>query len=175
MKMRKLSLPLSKTDISGLKAGDICLLNGRLITGRDQVHLRFFETLKKGKKLPITLKKETIYYVGPTPAQPGHAVGSAGPTTSRRMDAFTPFLLSKGLFSAMIGKGNRSKEVAVSIKKNKAVYFMTIGGAGAFLSKRITSLKVIAYPELGPEAVHKFTVKDFPVIVAIDSRGKSIF
>jgi len=172
--MKLLYLPISDTVIKSLKAGEMALLSGKIITGRDQVHLRFTEVLKKGKILPINIKGQTIYYVGPTPAKPGEVIGSCGPTTSRRMDAFSPLLIKHGL-KVIIGKGGRSKEVVAAIKKYKGVYFMSIGGAGAYLAKRVTSAKVIAYPELGPEAVYELTVYDFPVIVAIDSKGRSIF
>ena len=172
--MKILALPATRKQLRMLKAGESVLLSGTIITGRDQAHKHLVETIKRKKKLPVEIKDKVIYYVGPTPAKPGEVIGSCGPTTSKRMDKFTPSLLSRGL-AAMIGKGSRSKEVIAEIKKNKAVYFVTIGGAGAYLSKRVISAKVLAYPELGPEAIFEFTVKDFPAVVGIDSRGKSIF
>lgn len=162
--MKKLCLPLKKTDISGIKAGQEVLLSGKLYTARDAAH-------KKG--IPVDLKGQTIYYVGPTPARKGSVIGSAGPTTSSRMDKYAPALLNKGV-AAMIGKGKRSPEVVSAIIKNKAVYFAAIGGAGAYLSKRIISSKVVAYPELGTEAVREIKMKDFPVVVAIDPKGRMI-
>ena len=172
--MKNIQLPIDEKTIRTLKAGEMALLSGKLVTGRDQVHLKFTEALSKCKKLPVAIKGQTIYYVGPTPAKPGEVIGSCGPTTSRRMDAFSPLLIKNGL-KTMIGKGGRSKEVIAAIKQNKGVYFITIGGAGAYLAKRVKSAKIIAYPELGPEAVFELEVRDFPVITAIDSRGKSIF
>ena len=172
--MKNIQLPIDEKTIRTLKAGEMALLSGKLITGRDQVHLRFTGTLKKHKKLPVNIKGKTIYYVGPTPAKPGKVIGSCGPTTSRRMDAFSPLLIKNGL-KTMIGKGGRSKEVISAIKKYKGVYFITIGGAGAYLAKRVKSARVLAYPELGPEAVFELEVRDFPVITAIDCRGNSIF
>jgi fumarate hydratase subunit beta len=162
--MKNLTLPLSKEKIRGLKAGDEVLISGKLFTSRDAAH-------KKG--LPINVKGQTVYYVGPTPARKGAVIGSAGPTTSSRMDKYTPALLNKGL-AAMIGKGKRSPEVVNAIIKNRAVYFAAIGGAGAYLSKRIISSKIVAYRELGTEAVRQIEVKDFPVVVAIDSNGRMI-
>ncbi len=172
--MKTIQLPIDEKTIKTLKAGEMALLSGKLITGRDQAHLRFAGAIKKGKKLPVNIKGQTIYYVGPTPAKAGEVIGSCGPTTSRRMDAFSPLLIKKGL-TTMIGKGGRSKETIAAIKKHKGIYFMTLGGAGAYLSKRVISAKVIAYPELGPEAVFELEVRDFPVITAIDSKGKNIF
>ncbi|MFA5097719.1 MAG: Fe-S-containing hydro-lyase [Candidatus Margulisiibacteriota bacterium] len=171
--MKKIGLPAEKGSLTALKAGDRVLLSGILLTARDAAHKILFELLQKGKKLPAELKGQIVYYVGPTPARPGKAIGSAGPTTSARMDRYTPALLSAGLIG-MIGKGKRSKEVVDAIIKKKAVYFAAIGGAGAYLSKRIKASKVVAYPELGTEAIRRIKVEDFPVVVAIDSRGKSI-
>lgn len=162
--MKRLDLPLKKSDMSGLKAGEEVLLSGKLYTARDAAH-------KKG--LPIDVKGQAIYYVGPTPARKGAAIGSAGPTTSSRMDKYAPDLLKKGLV-AMIGKGKRGPEVISAIIKNRAVYFAAIGGAGAYLSKRIMSSRVVAYPELGTEAVREIEVKDFPVVVSIDPKGNMI-
>jgi len=162
--VKKLNLPLNKKDIKVLKAGQEVLLSGKLYTARDAAHM---------KGLPIDVKGQAIYYVGPTPARKGAVIGSAGPTTSSRMDKYAPDLLNKGL-SAMIGKGKRSPEVVNAIIKNRAVYFAAIGGAGAYLSKKIISSKVVAYKELGTEAVREIEIKDFPAVVAIDPKGKMI-
>lgn len=171
--MKSLKLPISKELALTLKAGDEVLINGPLYTARDAAHKKLFDLINIGKKLPFDIKGQTIYYVGPTPAKKGQAMGSAGPTTSARMDKYTPALLKAGLI-AMIGKGKRSKIVRDAIIRNKAVYFVTYGGAGAYLSKRIVSSKIVAYPELGTETIRKIEVKDFPVIVGIDSSGKMI-
>ena len=171
--MKTINFPATTKELSKLKAGELVLLSGTIITGRDQAHKRLTDALKQKKKLPVALKGQAIYYVGPTPCKPGETVGSCGPTTSRRMDAFTPALLKAGL-TAMIGKGNRSKAVQQAIKTHKAVYFSTLGGAGAYLKQRVTSAKIIAYPDLGPEAIHEFKIDSFPAIVWIDSGGKSL-
>jgi len=163
-KIKKIYLPLSEKDIKSLSVGDEALLSGVIYTARDQAHKRLVELIKKGKRLPIDLKNQTIYYCGPTKTRPGKIIGSCGPTTSSRMDAFTQPLLKTGL-RGMIGKGNRSKEIARAIKKYNAVYFIAIGGAGAYLSKKVRKLKIAAFKDLGPEAVYKLEVKDFPVIV----------
>ncbi len=162
--MRKIFLPLTKGIIKTLKLGEQVLLNGPVLTGRDAAHKRLADTLKSGKKIPVSLKGETIYYTGPTPKRIGEVIGSCGPTTSSRMDPFTPLLLKHGLIG-MIGKGERSEEVNRAIKKHGAVYFITIGGAGAYLSERVKSSEVIAYKDLGPEAIYRLTVQDFPAIV----------
>lgn len=162
--MRKINLPLTKEIIKTLKSGEMVLLTGPVLTARDAAHKRLAETLKSGRKIPVSLKGETIYYTGPTPKRPGRVIGSCGPTTSARMDSFTPGLLKRGLI-AMIGKGERSKEVTRAIKKHGAVYFITIGGAGAYLSEKIKSAEVVAYKDLGPEAIYRLAVKDFPAIV----------
>jgi len=172
--IKKLTLPLKKEDIKTLKAGDSVELTGELYTARDAAHIRFFEMLQKGKKLPFDIKNQAIYYVGPAPAKTGYAVGPAGPTSSYRMDKYTPMLLDMGL-SAMIGKGERSDEVIASIKKNGAVYFAAIGDAAALISKSIIKNESVCFEDLGTEAVHKYTVKDFPCIVAIDSNGTDIY
>ncbi|PIQ89723.1 MAG: fumarate hydratase [Candidatus Omnitrophica bacterium CG11_big_fil_rev_8_21_14_0_20_42_13] len=172
--MKNIVLPLSSEDIKKLKAGDEVLLRGRIYLARDQAHKRLTDAIKNNKKIPFDLRNAAIYYCGPTPAKKGGIIGSCGPTTSRRMDDFTPLLLKKGV-SAMIGKGNRSKQVVTAIKKYKAVYFITLAGCGALLSTFIKQRALVAYPELGPEAVQKIDVKDFPAIVAIDSRGKNIY
>jgi fumarate hydratase subunit beta len=162
--MKKMYLPLTKTLIKTLKTGEEILLSGPMLTARDTAHKRLVETLKSRQKLPVSIKGETIYYTGPTPARPGAIIGSCGPTTSSRMDLFTPILLKYGLLG-MIGKGERSKEVVSAIKRFGAVYFVTIGGAGAYLSEKVKDSKIVAYEDLGPEAIYRLIVKDFPVIV----------
>lgn len=163
-----ISLPLKEEDILDLKAGDYVYLNGIIFSARDAAHDRMQESI------PFDIQNQTIYYLGPTPAREGNVIGSAGPTTSSRMDKYTPRLLDMGL-RGMIGKGKRSKEVIEAIVKNKAVYFAAVGGAGAILSKCITSSEVIAYEDLGPEAIRKMSVKNFPVIVVIDSYGNNLY
>jgi len=171
--MKKIDLPLTKEIVRKLNVGDEVLLNGWLYTARDKAHQKLSTSLKKKENLPIDLKDMTIYYTGPTPPKLGEIIGSAGPTTSSRMDVFTPILLENGVI-ATIGKGKRSKEVISAIKKYGCLYFVTIGGAGAWLSQKIIQAEVIAYQELGPEAIFKLGVKDFPVIVAVDSQGNSL-
>ena len=172
--MKKLSSPLNENDILALRAGDQVLLNGYIYTARDQAHKRIVETTIKKRKLPFDLKGQVIYYCGPTKTPKGKVIGSCGPTTSSRMDGFAPFLLDAGL-KGMIGKGNRSLEVVKSVKKNKAVYFLAYAGCGAFISKIVKSARSIAYKDLGPERIIKLKVKDFPLIVGIDSKGRSIY
>ncbi|NHM31416.1 Fe-S-containing hydro-lyase [Bacillus sp. C11] len=162
--------PISEQDLLKLRAGDRVLLNGTIYTARDAAHKRMAESLQKGEALPFDIAGQTIYYVGPTPAKPGQVIGSAGPTTSGRMDKYTPALLDLGL-KGMIGKGYRSEEVIESMKKNQAVYFAAIGGSGALIAKSIKSMEVMAYGDLGPEAIYKLTIKDFPAVVIIDSEG----
>jgi len=162
--MKKIYLPLTDKDIKDLKIGQEALLSGTVHTARDQAHKRLVELLKNKKRLPVDLKKAVIYYCGPTKTRPGAVIGSCGPTTSARMDVFAPILIKAGL-RGMIGKGNRSRETAGVIKKYKAVYFITVGGAGAYLSKMVKKAKVIAFRDLGPEAIYKLEVRDFPVIV----------
>lgn len=164
--MKRIYLPLTKDIIKTLKPGQEVLLNGPVLTGRDAAHKRMIEALRAGKRFPLSIKGETIYYTGPTPARKGQVIGSCGPTTSARMDPFTPVLLKHGLLG-MIGKGERSKEVTRAIKKSEAVYFTTIGGAGAYLSEKVESSKVVAYEDLGAEAMLRLVLKDFPAIVAI--------
>ena len=164
-----LKTPLTKKVIRLLKAGDVCLLTGEVYTARDQAHKKLIGLLHDGKRLPINIKEATLYYCGPTPAPKGSIIGSCGPTTSSRMDPFTPYIIGKGLLS-MIGKGDRSEEVARTIKQKGAVYFLTYGGCGAYLNERVTKKEVIAFPELGTEAIYKLTVKDFPLIVATDTK-----
>ncbi len=172
--MKRIYLPLTKDIRVKLSAGEELLLCGKIYTARDAAHSRLYETIKTGKALPVDLSDNVLYYCGPTPAKPGRAIGSCGPTTSGRMDKFTPVLLEKGL-GASIGKGRRSDEVLRAIKKYKSLYLVAIGGAGAYLSSRIKRSMVIAYKDLGPEAIYELWVEDFPVVVAIDSKGKSIF
>jgi fumarate hydratase subunit beta len=166
--------PLTEETVKGLKAGDRVLLHGVIYTGRDAAHKRLIEMLEKGEKLPLELEGQIIYYVGPCPAKPGRVIGSAGPTTSGRMDAYTPQLLERGL-KGMIGKGIRNNEVVDAIKKNKAVYFAAIGGAGALLAEAIKEAKVLAFEDLGPEAIYQLKVENFPVTVIIDSEGNDLY
>lgn len=170
----KLSAPFSKEDIKDLKAGDNVLITGTIIAARDAAHKRLFETFQKGEKIPVDLLNQTIYYLGPSPAKPGEVIGAAGPTTSGRMDKYTPMMLDLGI-SGMIGKGYRSKDVIDAIIKHKAVYMVAIGGAGALIAKSIKKYEVLAYPELGPEAIARLEVVDFPAIVAIDSKGNNFY
>jgi len=170
----KLNTPLVEDEIVKLKIGDKVLLNGKIYSARDAAHKRLVELIKSNKPLPFDIKNQVIYYVGPSPAKPGMVVGSAGPTTSSRMDPYTPILLDNGL-KGMIGKGERKKEVIDSIIKNKAIYFIAIGGAGALLAQAIKSAKLIAYEDLGAEAIMEFYVEDFPVIVGIDTTGRDLY
>ncbi len=171
--VKKINLPLTDEVIRELHAGDSVLISGSVITGRDAAHKRLYELLQKGQPLPVELKGEVIYYVGPAPARPGHAVGPAGPTSSYRMDKYTPALLEQGL-KGMIGKGARSQEVIASMVKNGAVYFAAIGGAAALISQSIKKAEILAYEDLGTEAIYRFTVENFPAIVVIDATGKSV-
>lgn len=172
--MQKLTLPLSKEEALALRAGDTMLLSGHLYTGRDAAHKRLIALLDEGKPLPVDLRGETIYYVGPAPARPGHAVGPAGPTTSYRMDAYTPQLLALGL-RAMIGKGKRSQAVIDAMRANGAVYFGATGGAAALIARSITKAEVVCYEDLGAEAIHRFEIVDFPAVVLIDSQGNNLY
>jgi fumarate hydratase subunit beta len=174
MAVIEVRLPLTDEDISKLKAGDTVVLNGSLLSGRDAAHKRLITAIKEGKPLPVELSGETIYYVGPCPTPPGSVIGSAGPTTSGRMDSYTPSLLELGL-KGMIGKGQRSTAVIDAMKKQRAVYFAALGGAGALIARSIKTAEVIAYPDLGPEAIHRLTVENFPVIVAIDAEGNDLY
>ena len=174
MTAKQIRLPLTEADVSGLRAGDRVELTGFLYTARDAAHKRLAETLAAGGKLPIPLAGETIYYVGPTPAKPGQVIGSAGPTTSSRMDRYTPALLSLGL-RGMIGKGSRSDEVKARMREAKAVYFAAIGGAGALIAKTIRSMELAAYPDLGTEAIYRLQVERFPVIVINDIAGGDLY
>lgn len=171
---KNISTPLREEVTTTLKAGDSVLLSGTIYTARDAAHGRLIKLLDDGKELPINIEDQIIYYVGPTPEKPGEIIGSAGPTTSYRMDSYTPQLLDLGL-KGMIGKGARSEEVIESIKKNKSIYFGAIGGAGALISKCITSSEVIAYDDLGAEAIRKLEVKDMPLVVIIDTEGNNLY
>ena len=172
--IKKLQPPLTDSVVRSLKAGDEVLISGAIYTARDMAHKRLCEAIDAGKKLPFEIAGAVIYFVGPTPARPGRVIGSAGPTTASRMDAFSPKLLACGL-KAMIGKGYRSDEVIDTLKKYGAVHLSAIGGAGALLSKHIVSAEVIAYEDLGTEAVRKLQVVNFPSIVAYDSHGNTIY
>lgn len=174
MKKIKIATPLTKKVIRKLKAGDVVLITGRLFTARDLAHKLLFSSLKKKKKLPVNLKGQIIYYTGPTTTPKGKTIGSCGPTTSSRMDKFTPALLKAGL-AATIGKGQRGQEVVRAIKKFKALYLVAPAGCGAYLSKTVKKASVLKYKELGPEAVFSLEVKDFPAVVAIDSKGSCIY
>lgn len=172
--MKKIRLPLTEEEISGLKAGEGVLLSGTILTGRDCAHKRICEYLDRGENLPFDFKGETIYYAGPCPAPAGKACGSCGPTTSARMDAFAPRLLDLGL-KGMIGKGERSDEVERSIVKNHAVYFAAIGGAGALYGSAVKKSELVAFEDLLSEAVYRFEIEDFPCVVAIDCNGGNIY
>ena len=166
--------PIDREEIATLKSGDMVYITGTIYTARDAAHKRMSETLAEGGRIPIDLKDNIIYYMGPSPAREGRVIGSAGPTTASRMDKYTPALLDLGL-GGMIGKGKRSKEVIDAIVRNKSIYFAAIGGAGALLSKAIVESEVIAYDDLGTEAIRKLKVERFPVIVVIDSEGNNIY
>lgn len=170
----ELTTPLSDEDVEKLNIGDKVFLNGTIYTGRDAAHKRLVDLLDEGKELPIEIKGQIIYYVGPAPAKPGQAIGSAGPTTSYRMDAYAHRLMELGL-KGMIGKGNRAPEVIEAMKKHKTVYFGATGGAGALIAKSIKKAEIVAYEELGPEAIRKLEVEDFPVVVVNDVRGEDLY
>jgi len=170
----KITTPLDESTVLRLKAGDMVKITGYIYTGRDAAHKRLYDLIKEEKDLPIPIAGQVIYYVGPAPAKPGYATGPAGPTTSYRMDPYTPALLEKGL-KGMIGKGLRSNEVITSMKKNKAVYFAAIGGAAALIARSIKKSEVIAYPDLGAEAIYLYYVEDFPAIVCIDAYGNNLY
>lgn len=170
----KLQTPLTAEKIKELKAGDSILLSGVIYSARDAAHKRLIDLLDEGKELPMNIKDETIYYVGPSPAKPGTVIGSAGPTTSYRMDAYAPRLMDLGL-KGMIGKGARNKEVIDSIVRNNGVYFGAIGGAAALIAKSIVKSEVIAYEDLGAEAIRRMEVKDMPLVVIIDSKGNNLY
>lgn len=172
--MKRITTPLTEDKVRQLKAGDSVLITGTVYTARDAAHKRLVEQLQRGEELPFDIKDAVIYYVGPAPAKEGQIIGSAGPTTSYRMDSYTPELLDRGL-KGMIGKGRRNQEVITSMGKNTAVYFAAVGGAAALISDRIKSAKVIAYEDLGTEAVRELEVEDFPAIVVIDSERNDLY
>lgn len=173
-KTKKIKLPLKKSEVEKLAVGDEVLLSGVIYTARDQAHKRLSEAIKDNKTLPLNLKGVLIYYCGPTPAREGEVIGSCGPTTSSRMDGFTPLLLKAGL-KGMIGKGMRSEEVRQAIKRHKAVYFLAYSGCGALLSTFVKKAELVAYPDLGTEAIYKLAVQGFPVIVDIDAYGNDLY
>lgn len=166
--------PLSKAEVKKLRCGDRVLISGEIYTARDAAHKRMVESLEKNEALPIEIENCVIYYAGPTPAKPGRVIGSCGPTTSCRMDAYAPRLIELGL-AGMIGKGERNGEVVDAMKKHKSVYFGAIGGAGALIAECVEKAEVVAYEDLGTEAIRKLTVKDFPVVVVIDCEGNSLY
>ncbi|MGL5086338.1 MAG: Fe-S-containing hydro-lyase [Clostridium sp.] len=171
---KRISTPLTEDKVVGLKAGDSILLSGTIYSARDAAHKRLIELLADGKELPLNIDGEIIYYVGPSPAKPGEVIGSAGPTTSYRMDPYAPTLLDLGL-KGMIGKGARNEEVIEAIKRNKSIYFGAIGGAAALIGKSIVKSEIIAYEDLGAEAIRKLEVKDMPLIVVIDADGNNLY
>lgn len=171
---KHITVPITSEEAKTLHSGDYVYITGTIYTARDAAHKRMAEALKEGKPLPIDMKNNVIYYMGPSPAREGRPIGSVGPTTASRMDKYAPDLLDLGL-TGMIGKGKRSAAVIDAIKRNGAVYFAAVGGAGAILSQRIKSSEVIAYDDLGTEAVRKLEVEDFPVIVVIDSEGNNLY
>ena len=171
---RHISAPVGRETAEELRAGDYVYITGTIYTARDAAHKRMYETLREGGDLPINIEGQAIYYMGPSPAREGRPIGSAGPTTASRMDKYTPALLDLGL-GAMIGKGKRTKAVQEAIVRNSCVYFAAVGGAGALLSQRIKASQVVAYDDLGTEAIRKLEVEDFPVIVVIDSQGNNLY
>jgi len=174
MKVKRIRSPIDDKIIKNLKSGDFVLITGIIYTARDLAHKKLVELINRRKNLPVDLKNAIIYYTGPTPAKPGQVIGSIGPTTSSRMDIYTPVLIRYGL-KGMIGKGERSKEVLNAIKKYKSIYFATIGGTGALLSEKVIFCEPVAFQELGPEAIYKLKVKDFPAIVINDTFGNDFY
>lgn len=172
--MKQVRTPFREEDTGRFRAGDEVLISGTLYTARDAAHQKLVTLLGEGKPLPIDLSDQIIYYCGPTPAPPGRAIGACGPTTSSRMDPFTVPLLEAGL-RGMIGKGPRGPEIREACKKHKAVYFVTVGGAGALIARSVLESRIVAWPELGPEAIRELKVKDFPALVGIDSVGADLF
>lgn len=171
---KHINVPLDDATAASLEAGDYVYLTGTIYTARDAAHKRMFEALEKGEPLPLEMKNNVIYYMGPSPARTGRPIGSAGPTTASRMDKYAPALLDLGL-KGMVGKGKRTEEVKEAVVRNGAVYFAAVGGAGALLSRSILSSQVIAYDDLGTEAIRRLEVKDFPVIVVMDARGNDLY
>ncbi len=171
---KKLQTPFTREDARSLKAGDSCLITGVIYTARDAAHKRLCELIEKGEKLPFDVENSIVYFVGPTPAKPGQAIGSAGPTTSYRMDAYSPTLIAMGQ-TGMVGKGKRNAEVIAAMKEYGAVYFGATGGCGALLSKCIKKAEIVAYEDLGAEAIRRLEVEDFPAIVIIDSEGNNLY
>lgn len=171
----KLTTPFSAEDVDKLKAGDQIFLSGVIYTGRDAAHKRLCELLDAGKELPVDLNGQVIYFVGPSPAKPGKVIGSAGPTTSYRMDAYSPQVIKEAGLRGMIGKGGRGQEVVDAMCRYGCVYFAATGGAAALISKSIVSCEVVCYEDLGPEAIHRLEVKDMPLIVAIDAHGNNLY
>lgn len=171
---RHIQVPLQEQDIEKLKAGDYVYLTGTIYTARDAAHKRMYDSMKKGESLPIELKGNVLYYLGPSPAREGQVIGSAGPTTSSRMDKYTPDMLDDGL-KGMVGKGKRSPEVIEAMKRNHAVYFAAVGGAGALLSQCIKEAEVVAYDDLGTEAIRRLYIENLPVIVVIDKDGNNLY
>lgn len=169
-----ITVPMTPEEVQNLRAGDYVYLSGTVYTARDAAHKRMYDALQQGEALPVDVKDILVYYMGPSPAREGRTIGSAGPTTSSRMDKYAPALLDLGL-GGMIGKGKRSKEVKDAIVRNRAVYFAAVGGAGALLSRSIVASEVVAYDDLGTEAIRKLEVKNFPVIVVIDSCGNDLY
>lgn len=172
--MKRLKAPFNHSELISLKAGEHVLIDGSFLVARDAAHKRLFQSIQEGEELPISLAGESIYYMGPSPAKEGDVIGSAGPTTSGRMDSYTPALLDRGII-ATIGKGYRSKEVIEAMVRNKAVYFVCIGGAGALISQSIKKYEVLAYGDLGAEALARIEVENFPCIVVIDSLGNDFY
>ena len=168
------TVPMSRETARSLRAGDMCLLSGVIYTARDAAHKRLCKMAEEGMELPFPVQDSVVYFVGPTPAKPGQVIGSAGPTTAYRMDAYSPTLIALGQ-TGMIGKGKRNREVIEAMQTYGCVYFGAIGGCGALLSRCIHKAEVIAYPDLGPEAVHRLEIKDFPVVVVIDSEGNNLY
>ena len=171
---KHIQVPLREQDIEELKAGDYVYLTGTIYTARDAAHKRMYDSMKKGEALPIELKGNVLYYLGPSPAREGQVIGSAGPTTSSRMDKYTPDMLDAGL-KGMVGKGKRSPEVIEAMKRNQAVYFAAVGGAGALLSKCIKEAEVVAYDDLGTESIRRLYIENLPVIVVIDKEGNNLY
>ncbi|MDC7227221.1 MAG: Fe-S-containing hydro-lyase [Spirochaetales bacterium] len=171
----KITIPFDKDQLAKLSAGDEVLITGYIYTARDVAHKRLCELIDTNKELPLDLSDSIIYFAGPSPAAPGRVIGAAGPTTSYRMDAFSPKLIEKAGITGMIGKGSRSEEVIAAMKKNGAVYFAAIGGAGALIAEKVKSAEIVCYEDLGPEAIRRLEVEDFPAVVAIDSTGRNLY